>query len=330
MSDTHQRRLNRREAIKSAGMIVGAMALAKPAGSEAAEVTDKKTAAGSRKARTTVCLFTKPLHNRGFAELPALLPELGVEAVDLTCRPKGHVLPERVADDLPRAYELLEAAGIAVPMITTGILDADKGEAEAILKTAGGLGIRYAKLGYYPYGDLRKIHSTLADVKARLRDVAALCRQYGMQAGFHNHAGSTVGAALWDVWHLIHDLPAEAVGSYFDIRHATVEGGQNGWRIGMNLLAPRIVMVAVKDFLWHKDPKRGWQVENVPLGAGMVRCDEAFRRLKELRFAGPISLHMEYGEHAPPVGSEADQANRAAIRDDWTRLRDMLKRAKLT
>ena len=134
------------------------------------------------------------------------------------------MLPERVADDLPREHELLRSAGVAVPMITTGIVDADKDNAEAIITTAGRLGIRYAKLGYYPYGDLHHIQETLADVKARLRDVAALCRDHGVQAGFHNHAGSTVGAALWDVWELIRDLPADVVGSYFDLRHATVEG----------------------------------------------------------------------------------------------------------
>lgn len=321
MTDRVNKRFNRRELLKSTTVAVGTMAAAKPA--LAAETSTRRVG------KPTVCLFSKPLHNRPVAELPPLLPRLGVDAVDLTCRPGGHVLPERVADELPLAHELLKAAGITIPMITTGITDADKGNAEAIIKSAASLGIRYAKLGYYSYGDLHKIHATLADVKARLRDVAAMCKQYGVQAGFHNHAGNMVGAVLWDVWHLINGLPAEAIGSYFDLRHATVEGGQNGWRIGMNLLAPRIVMVAVKDFVWHKDPGRGWQVRNVPLGEGMVRCEEAFRWFRGQSFAGPISLHMEYGQHLPPVASEPDKVNLAAIGNDWAHLRDVLARVGL-
>jgi sugar phosphate isomerase/epimerase len=217
-------------------------------------------------------------------------------------------------------------------MITTAITDAGKDHAETIIKTAAGLGIRYAKLGYYRYGDLSQLHATLADVKARLRDVTAMCRNYGVLAGFHNHAGDTVGAALWDVWHLIHDLPADAIGSYFDIRHATVEGGEHGWRIGLSLLAPRIIMVAVKDFLWHKHAERGWRTENVPLGEGMVRGEEAFTRLKEVSFAGPISLHMEYmagNQHTPAVGSAEDRANLASIRKDRETLMGLLRAAGL-
>lgn len=280
-----------------------------------------------------ICLFSKPLHNRPFAELPAVLREIGFGAVDLTCRPQGHVLPERVADDLPRACELFQAAGIAIPMITTEITDAGEGNAPTIIETASKLGIRHIKLGYYRYGDLRRIRETLAEVKSKLRDVVALCRQFGVQAGFHNHCGRTVGAAMWDVWELIRDLPEDAIGSYFDIRHATVEGGDGGWQIGLNLLAPRIVMLAIKDFSWRKDPQRGWRPENVPLGEGMAHCEEALKPLQERGFRGPISLHMEYvaeNRATPPVGSEDDAANLRAIRHDHRVLTDLLQRAGFT
>lgn len=304
--------------------------LGRARGSQAADARMSDAHDAHRK--PMMCLFSKPLHNRTFDELPAVLEELGIDAVDLTCRPGGHVLPERAADDLPRAYEALQKGGIAVPMITTGILDADKDHAEMIVKTAAALGIRHAKLGYYKYGDLRHIDKTLADVKSRLRGVAALCKQYGVRAGFHNHAGMTVGAALWDVHELIHDLPSEAIGSYFDIRHATVEGGKAGWKIGMHRLAPRIAMVAVKDFRWYGDRGSGWHVVNVPLGTGMVREEEAYRTLKELRFAGPISLHMEYmagGQREPKVDSDEDRENLTEIRSDWRHLKAMLEQAEL-
>ena len=310
---------NRRDFLRTAGAVTAAVATA-----HGAETTDKQ-----KSTEPVPCLFSKPLHNRKFEDLPPLLHELGIKAVDLTCRPKGHVLPERATEDLPKAVERLRKNGIAVPMLTTGILDADQDHAEDIVKTAASLGIQYAKLGYYMYGDLKRIPQTLADVKRRLTGVADLFKQYGVHAGFHNHSGKFVGSAMWDVWQLIQDLPPEAIGSYFDIRHATTEGGLSGWAIGMNLLISRITMVAVKDFLWAKHPKKGWYPENVPLGAGMTRFAPAFRRLKEANFTGPIAMHMEYGEHTPPVGSDADKANLQAIRNDMKTLNELLTEAGL-
>ncbi len=315
----HRDRLNRREILKSTAAAIGTAALTRISVAEEAS---------SKPALPTLCLFTKPLQKRPLDDLPALVDNLDFEAVDLTCRPGGHVLPERVEDDLPKACELFKSAGIRVPMITTGIVDAGKDNAEAIVKTAAALGIRYVKLGYYLYGDLLNMRARLAEVKASLRDIAALCRRYHVQAGLHNHSGPTVGSALWDVWYLIDDLPADGIGSYFDGGHATVEGGDAGWRIGLNLLAPRIVMLSVKDFAWEKDPQRGWRPGWCPLGEGMVRWEEALRRLKSQPFSGPISLHVEYPQQAEP-GSPDEEKTLAAIRHDAKVLRELLKRTQL-
>ncbi len=275
------------------------------------------------------CLFTKPLGNRTVEKLPAILHELGVNAIDLTCRAGGHVLPERAADDLPAAMELFRTAGITVPMITTGITDAAEPHAEAIIRTAGQLGIRYVKPGYYPYGDLRRILPRVAEVKARLRDLAALCVSHKVHLGFHTHSGANVGAALWDAWAVLEGVPAESAGCYYDLRHATVEGGDRGWEIGLNLLAPRITLLAVKDFIWAKQEKGGWKPQDVPLGTGMCRHDQALARMKEMKFAGPVSLHCEYCSPSIAVGSDADRQALVHIRNDWQNLGGLLRKAGL-
>jgi sugar phosphate isomerase/epimerase len=290
---------------------------------------EKREAGDSPQPAAVPCLFSKPLSNRPWADLPGVLNNLGVTAVDLTCRPGGHVLPERAAQDLPRAYETLTKAGIAVPMVTTAITEAGKDHADTIVRTVAELGIRYIKLGYYPYGDLRQLDRTLADVKSRLRDIAAMCRSHHVQAGFHNHSGSNVGAAMWDLWSLLEGLPGTAIGSYFDVYHATVEGGKEGWRIGLARLAPRIIMVSVKDFVWKRGGDGRWRVETVPLGEGMVQLEPALRQIKAIPFEGPISLHIEYGRRGQPVGSDDDQAILAGIRKDWTLLTGTLKRLEM-
>ncbi len=64
-------------------------------------------------------LFSKHLPNLNYEDLAKTAKELGFDGVDLTVRPKGHVLPERVAEDLPRAVDTLRKHGLTVPMITT-------------------------------------------------------------------------------------------------------------------------------------------------------------------------------------------------------------------
>jgi hypothetical protein len=88
--------------------------------------------------KPAVALFSKPLQHLGWPELGRVVKELGMEGVDLTVRPGGHVLPERVREDLPRAVETLRSYGLSAPMITTAITSGDDPGAGPILATAAG------------------------------------------------------------------------------------------------------------------------------------------------------------------------------------------------
>lgn len=281
-----------------------------------------RASATSRPVEVVPCLFTKALHHVPIRALPGVLNELGIDAVDLTCRPGGHVLPEQAESALPAACRALRAAGVAVPMLTTGIVSAEDAHAEGIIRTAAAEGIRYIKLGYYPYDDLNQLPETLAEVTEKLRGVAALCRRYGLTAGIHNHSGYVVGAAMWDVWQLLEAVDSPSLGSYYDFMHATVEGGYGGWMIGLYRLRPRLVMAAVKDYQWRQDGQGRWRPECVPLGTGMVNLEQGLGKLKEFQFAGPLSLHIEYGAPMPELGSQEDLRKRQAIRRDWSLLRN--------
>ena len=76
-------RMNRRAVLKTMGAAVmtGAMARAQAA-----------PEGGS--ARASICLFSKPLHGRPVEKLAEVLAPIQITALDLTCRPGGHVLPE--------------------------------------------------------------------------------------------------------------------------------------------------------------------------------------------------------------------------------------------
>ncbi len=287
------------------------------------------TQAQSGSKKPAICLFSKPLQALNPRELAEFCVTLGVEGVDLTVRPEGHVLPEQVTKDLPSAVRILAASGLKVSMITTAIVDPDDAATVAIIQTAGDLGIPYLKLGYYHYQQFDDIPATLQQVRRKVQAIGELCQRHKIQAGFHNHSGAYVGAALWDLHEILHDLPEPWVGSYFDGAHATLEGGDAGWRIGMNLLLPRIKMVAVKDFRWQRIPgERYSKAEFGPLGEGEVRWDEILEVLKKAGFSGPISLHVEYTAAQDNSRKEQERVMKL-MRKDLSSLQNALRQRGL-
>ncbi len=98
------------------------------------------------------------------------------------------------------------------------------------------------------------------------------------------------------------------------MRHAVVEGGEGGWRAALNLVSPRLKMVAIKDFFWEKTAK-GWRQHDCPLGEGMVDWKEFFAMLAKAGFHGPVSLHLEYEIPGATAGVKQDNTLDAAARD---------------
>jgi sugar phosphate isomerase/epimerase len=200
-------------------------------------------------------------------------------------------LPERVEDDLPRLQEALQKRALTLTLLTTDVGKVDP-LAERVLRTAAKLGVKRYRLTFFKYDLSKPIPPQLAEIKARLRDVAALNRELGLKAGFQNHSGrDDIGSPVWDIYEIVHDIDPEHLGTCFDIGHATVEGGTS-WPIEARLMEPYFTCVYVKDFAWVKEAK-GWTAKWGPLGEGMVRR-EFFEWLKKSSYSGPISQHCEY------------------------------------
>ncbi len=240
-----------------------------------------------------VCLFSKPLVKIHYADLGGVLKDLGFAGCDLTVRPGGHVEPALAPADLYRAIEAIRAEGVAVPMITTGFVSAADPTLRAVLAIAGRMKVPYFKLGYWAYRAADDIPARIDEVRRDVAGLVAQGRAYGMAAGFHNHSGNYVGEAVWDTRAIIDAMDPNWIGYYFDPCHATAEGGEAGWNIAMRLALPRIKMVALKDFYWAKKGGR-WTMEMCPMGEGMVNWPRVFALLAGARFAGPLSLHIEY------------------------------------
>ena len=241
-----------------------------------------------------ICVFSKHLQEWDFSELGRNLKRAGFDGVDLTVRPGGHIEPETAADQLPEAAALLAQEGVHVSMITTAITSVEEPHARTLLETASRTGIRYFKIGYYLYDGFRSLRKGLGEAAARLRDIAALSGELGLWGGFHNHSGPYLGAHVAHVRRLLDDLDPNAIGSYFDIGHATVEGAAQGYLLGLDELADRIRMLALKDFVIRPEPA-AYRGSTVPMGEGLVAWTTVVDVLKEIApKLGPVSYHGEY------------------------------------
>ncbi len=243
--------------------------------------------------RRDIHIFSKHLQWLDYENMAKTAAEIGFNGVDLTVRPKGHVLPENVEEDLPRAIEAIRKTGLKAELITTAITDAKAPHTELILKTASRLGIKKYRMGWLKYDADTPIPEQLEIFQKQFADLAEMNKHYGLHGAYQNHASSKhVGASVWDTWFLIKDLDPKYMGARFDVRHAMVEG-MNSWEISLKLLAPYIQSLDVKDFIWeNKDEK--WKVKNVPLGKGAVNFKRYFQLLEQFKIEGPITLHMEY------------------------------------
>src|SRR5689334_6633119 len=122
-------RLSRREFVIRAGAAAATLGALAPVAHALAATT-------VRRDEPVIAVFSKHLQWLPFADVGPVIAESGFRAVDLTVRPDGHVLPDRVEDDLPRAVETLRRAGLTVPMMTTAITDANDPLTRRVLTTA--------------------------------------------------------------------------------------------------------------------------------------------------------------------------------------------------
>ncbi|MFD1140434.1 sugar phosphate isomerase/epimerase family protein [Larkinella insperata] len=279
----------------------------------------------------SIHIFSKHLHFLNYTELATTASDLGFDGVDLTVRPDGHVEPARVREDLPRAVAALKQRNLRASLMTTAVVRADDAASRAVLETASQQGIRYYRTGWLPYPANQSMPQALKQCGQQLGELARLNQRLNLAGAYQNHAGTNFGSAVWDLATVLQEINNPGLGSQYDIRHATVEGGTS-WPTGLRMIHPHIRFIAVKDVIWEKVDGK-WKAVSVPLGQGMVDFPAYFALLKQLNVRVPISLHLEY-----PLGG-ADQGKRnltiprenvyQAMQMDLQTLSAMLKKAEL-
>lgn len=237
-------------------------------------------------------LFSKCLQFLNYEETCEAAKEMGFSGLDLTVRPKGHVLPENVLEDLPKVTKMMETYRLTPKMISSSIISATDLTNITVLETAKKLGYEVYRTGWLKYDKKYAVQENVTKAKNQLTQLAALNKKIGISGGYQNHKGHYIGSAIWDLNQILSGISPVNLGSQYDIMHANVEGGQN-WEIGFKLIKPNINSIVLKDYKWEKINNQ-WKVVYTPLGEGMIDFHYYLSLLKKHNIQVPISLHAEY------------------------------------
>lgn len=254
----------------------------------------------------------------GFDESAEVTAAVGLDGIDCPVRPGGQVIPERAGEELPRYAAALQQRNRKVSLLTTAIVSASSPHAETILRTAGKLGVKYYRTGYWNYEKSSAPEAKLKEIKAQLKDLAAMNKELGTCAILQNHAGTgLVGAKLLDYWEIVKEFDPSQIAVAFDIGHALNELPDT-WPQVLETMQSHVKVAYVKDF------KRG--AGFVPFGQGSIGQTNFFQLLRKASYDAPVSMHIEY-----PWASKGKEHSKAeliqAMRGDLQTMKGWLRAA---
>ena len=257
-----------------------------------------------------ISLFSKHLQWLDFDKMADAIAATGFDGADLTVRPGGHVEPENVERDLPKAVEAFAKRDKKIYMITSSINSADDPVTVKIIKTCSELGIKRYRMDWSYYDNAKTVEENIAIIKTKLSKLAELNERYSISGEYQNHSGIAAnrvyfGGAIWDIALVLKEINSKWLGVQYDVYHATVEGA-NAWPIGLKFICPFIRSIVIKDFEWINTKS-----ESVPLGKGRVDFKQYFSILKEQNIAVPVSVHLEY-----PLGGAENGAKKITVGDE--------------
>ncbi len=235
-----------------------------------------------------------------FDQSAKLTAAAGLDGIDCAVREKGEIEPERAADQMPQYAEALGRQGVKMLLVTSGILGVDSPHARDVLRATKKLGIRYYRLGFWHREENAAPEKQIAEIKARLKELAALNRELGVCALFENHSalGTKVGTApetnkssgmvggdLGELHEIVSDFDPDQIAVAFDLGHAIIMHG-DGWRQHFERLKKHIRVAYIKDV--------GRSARFMPFGEGEFGKTDFFTQLKKMNYNAPFSLHLEY------------------------------------
>src|SRR4030095_16036824 len=212
-------------------------------------------------------IFSKHLQFLGYRDMAEAAAEMGFDGVDVSVRPNGHVLPEKVETDLPKVVEALKKVNFVPLIMTTAVDDANDITDRNVLTTAAKLGFKFYRMNYYSYPDGKEMTASIELFQQKIKELSQLNKELGLTGCYQNHSGTLAGSSIWELWELLRSADRQFMGVQYDIRHAVVEGALS-WENGLRLVQSQIKTINVKDFKWL-DENGKYVITDIPIGEGV-------------------------------------------------------------
>lgn len=248
-------------------------------------------------------VFTKSFQDWPLDKVCEAFASLGVDGLDLTVRPGGHIEPADAPTRLPEAARIAHEHGLELLLLTTAVTEAND-EAERLFAACAEVGVTRIKLGYFRYQPVGTLRRQLDELRPKVEAVAKLADRFEVRPCIHVHSGTYLPSHGTLLYLMLKGFRPDEVGAYVDMLHMVYEGGGAGWQQGLDLLAPWISLVAVKNFAYEPTTRgpqgqQRWQTRTVPLADGISPIGEYVATLRKLGYDGVYSLHSEYkGGHS--------------------------------
>ena len=238
-----------------------------------------------------------------------LLAKAGYTGVEWTVRAKGHVEPSRARADLPKAVAAAARHGLKADMIVVDFLTPDTPADVDVVKAAADCGVKAFRPAYFRYDPALSVQENLSAVRAGFAKLARLAEQTGVRFQYQNHSTyspkvALFGSLVWDLWEVIRDFDPRFVGVQYDPMHAMAESGPS-WIRSVQIVAPWISTVCLKDFWFEPDPKnpKMWRRHLCPAGEGIVPWRDVFAMCERCHVSAPYSVHYDYRFPADAAGA---------------------------
>ena len=243
-------------------------------------------------------MFQPPV-TKDVEELCDLMAAAGLNGVQWTVRPKGHVEPARVKEDLPKVVAAAAKRGLKSTTICTAITSGDDLLSQTVLRVAADCGVKSFRTGYFFYDAKHETFRESIDrFKRSFASIARFSSVLGIKANYQNHSswGPTIfGGVVWDLWECIKDLDPKYMGVEYDLMHAHFETGES-WPHGFELIAPWIGAIDLKDYWVEPNPKKPKTIKKhmCPAGEGITPWAELKRLIGVAKVRAPYILHFEH------------------------------------
>lgn len=255
-----------------------------------------------------------------FEQAAALTADAGLDGIDCPVRPGGEIAPERAVEDMPRYAEALRRRKTDMLLLTTAIQSIATPHAEDILRTAKKLGIRYYRLGQWYHAAGAPEQKLVNEIKAQLKDVAAMNKEIGVCAMFQNHRpGKTklAGGDLGELYEIVKDFDPTQIGVAFDLGHALVVHGDK-WAPYFEKLKSHLSVAYIKDA-----DRAGHFVR---FGEGDFGGTDYFTQLKRMNYRAPYSIHIEF-DWSSKGKNKTRAALLASLQDSAAKLRQWVAKS---